>query len=275
MLLRSYRDAELSQRENEMETQSQTDETRSTSTSTLLHTSTSSSGQTTRDITNLLMRGLGDDDMDMDMNALEGDNDTDTNTGFPHGYEMIFDGRQRRNADTLNQNQSMGGLFSTTRTRPPLMSDPPVRRHAISTPPVTTPGNQTLPTTRTSNIRLTHLNRRTPTLTSPNASDTTTTSDTSSSEELPTQPTPRPPYIRIVVLPPENSPTDPIPFKIRRTTPLERLMDVYCRKTGKSTLWSEFFCGDVRVVGRMTAEELGLEKTGVLKFVEVEERVGR
>ncbi|KND01971.1 SUMO family protein SMT3 [Spizellomyces punctatus DAOM BR117] len=82
------------------------------------------------------------------------------------------------------------------------------------------------------------------------------------------------PYVRIVVLPPDNS-TDPIPFKIRRTTPLERLMDVYCRRTGRSALWSEFMFGDARLLGKQTPEELGVEKAAVIRYVELGERVGR
>ncbi|KAI8914697.1 hypothetical protein DFJ77DRAFT_462999 [Powellomyces hirtus] len=110
----------------------------------------------------------------------------------------------------------------------------------------------------------------------PATTTTTTATTAATTRSTPSTTTDDQSYVRIVVLPPPTTPLmTPIPFKIRRTAPLEKLFESYCKRTGQSLIWSEFLFGDERVGGWMTAEALGVEKDAVIRFVERAERVGR
>ncbi|KAI8824219.1 uncharacterized protein EV422DRAFT_311626 [Fimicolochytrium jonesii] len=141
------------------------------------------------------------------------------------------------------------------------------RRSSVSSSPYNAAppmadGNTTTTTTPTTTISAAPLDR--------NASSSSTTRSSESPDKLP-------PYVRIVVVPVPNAPAriEPIPFKIRRTTPLRRLMDNFCRRAGCSTIWSEFLFEGEQIGGWMTAEELGVETDAVIRCVERVERVGR
>ncbi|KAJ3162724.1 hypothetical protein HDU86_003697 [Geranomyces michiganensis] len=56
-----------------------------------------------------------------------------------------------------------------------------------------------------------------------------------------------------------------IAFKIKRTTPLQRLMDAYIQKTGQDPNGVRFTCDGQRIIGTHTPDELDMEDGDIIQ----------
>ncbi|KAJ3177795.1 hypothetical protein HDU87_004317 [Geranomyces variabilis] len=56
-----------------------------------------------------------------------------------------------------------------------------------------------------------------------------------------------------------------IAFKIKRTTPLQRLMDAYIQKTGQDRNSVRFTCDGQRIDGAQTPDELEMEDNDIIQ----------